>query len=279
MDYVLKSPASTVTLEIFDAQQNLVRRLSSEDKRSTKRAPLPVAERWLPKPEVIEKSPGMHRFVWSLTWASSGGPIADDDSDVRNPSGPKVIPGDYQVRLTVDGQSQTQMLNVVMDPRSPATPEVLTRQFQLGKQIFDETIKARRVLAEISSIQKQLTEAQQKPEAQGADVKTALATAQSSLSKIRTGKKDPPEAGRGLEDAYKDLASALRVVEGGDRLAPSQAIAVFNESSQQIKARVGEWISFKQSRLPELNRLLRQANLPSIAIAEVGEEVELLWSR
>jgi hypothetical protein len=279
IDYVLKSPANSVILEVFDAQQNLVRRFSSEDKKSPKHTPLPVAERWFPKPEVIEKSPGMHRFVWNLTWASSGGPVADEESDMRNPSGPKVIPGNYQVRLTVDGQSLTQMLSVVMDPRSQATPEVLTRQFQLGKQIFEETIKTRRAMAEISSIQKQLADAQQKPAAQEAEVKKALVDAQSSLSKILTGKENPQEPGRGLQDAYKDLASALRVVEGGDRLAPSQAIAVYDESSQQIKASIADWTTFKQTKLRELNRQLRQANLPPIAIAEIRDEIEFLSSR
>jgi photosystem II stability/assembly factor-like uncharacterized protein len=279
IDYLLKSPASSVILEVFDGQQNLVRRFSSEDKKSPKHTPLPVAERWFPKPEIIEKSPGMHRFVWNLMWASSGGPVADEESDVHNPSGPKVVPGSYQVRLTVDGQSQTQMLSVVMDPRSPATAEILSQQFQLGKQIFEETIETRRAMAEISSIQKQLADAQQKPEAQGADVKTALAAAQSSLSKILTGKENPQESGRGLQDAYKDLASALRVVEGGDRLAPSQATAVFDESSRQIKARVDEWTTFKRTRLPELNRELRQANLPPIAVAEIEKELEFLSSR
>jgi hypothetical protein len=166
-----------------------------------------------------------------------------------------------------------------MDPRSPATAEILSQQFQLGKQIFEETIETRRAMAEISSIQKQLADAQQKPEAQGADIKTALAAARSSLSKILTGKENPQESGRGLQDAYKDLASALRVVEGGDRPAPSQATAVFNESSRQIKARVDEWTTFKRTKLPELNRELRQANLPPIAVAEIEKELEFLSSR
>jgi len=279
IDYVLKSPADTVTVEFFDAHQNLIRRFSSEEKRSTKHPAIPVAERWFPKPELIEKSPGMHRFVWNLTWGSSGGPPADEDSDIRNPTGPKAIPGHYQVRLTVDGQSQTQTLSVVMDPRSAATATILAQQFQLGKQIFDEAIDTRHVIAEITSVQKQLAEAQQKPVAQPADIKNALDTAQSSLGKILTGNETPQTPGRGLQDAYKDLASALRVVEGGDRPAPSQAVAVYNEASAQIKARVAQWNTFKQAHLPDLNRQLRQADLPPINIAEVEEESDFLLSQ
>jgi hypothetical protein len=45
----------------------------------------------------------------------------------------------------------------------------------------------------------------------------------------------------GLEDAFADMASALSVVESGDRAVPSQAIAVYTESSQRVKAAIAEW--------------------------------------
>ena len=76
IDYFLRSPADKIQLEIFDGKQNLVRRLSSEDAIPAKHPPLPVAERWFSKPEVLEKTAGVHRFVWNLTWRSSGGPSA-----------------------------------------------------------------------------------------------------------------------------------------------------------------------------------------------------------
>ncbi|MGB6631096.1 MAG: hypothetical protein WBE52_07650 [Terriglobales bacterium] len=283
-DYYLPSSASVVRLEVFDAQQNLVRKFSSEDASKMKHPPLPVAERWFPKPEVLEKTAGMHRFVWNLTWASSGGPEADEDSEYHNPSGPKAVPGIYQVRLTVDGKTQNQSLKVIMDPRASATPEELTQQLQLGQQIFGETIEARRALAEIGSVQKQLTDIQlkviqQKLGAQNGQLKSALTEAQSSIDMILTNKEHLVDDGPGLQDAYTGLASALRVVESGDRAVPSQAIAVYKESSQQIKPRVAEWVQFKQTRLPQLNQQLRDANLAPIAIAEIEQQVEFLMSR
>jgi photosystem II stability/assembly factor-like uncharacterized protein len=278
IDYFLKAPATNVKLEIFDAQQTLVRSFSSEDKTPAEHRTLPVAERWFPKPEVLDKTAGMHRFVWDLAWASSGGPIADEEAEFHNPNGPKVIPGTYQVRLMVDTQSQSQSLEVLMDPRSPATPEVLSQQFRLGKRIFDETIQVRRAVAEISSVQKQVADVQQFA-AQNPELKSALREAQSSLGKILTNKEPPQEQGQGLAGAYKDLASALRVVEGGDRAVPSQAIALYMESSQQIKERISEWASFKQTKLPELNQQLRNANLTPIAITDIEQKLESPISR
>jgi photosystem II stability/assembly factor-like uncharacterized protein len=274
IDYFLASAASSVQLEVFDAQQNLVRKFSSEDPSGGKHRPLPVAERWFPKPEVVEKTAGAHRFVWNLAWASSGGPSADEDSEYGNPSGPKAVPGSYQVRLTVDGKTQAQLLKIIMDPRSAATAEILTQQLQLGRQIFGETVEARRALAEITSVQKQLADIQAKPEAQSAQVKSAVAEARSAIGKILRNKESA-----GLQDAYTGLASALRVVEGGDRAVPSQAIEVYEESSRQVKARIAEWARFKQTGLVELNQRLREAGLGPIAIAEIEEQVDFLVTR
>ncbi len=294
MDYFLPSAASSVRLEIFDAQNNLVRTFSSNDRSSEdhslkdqgtrKHPPLPVAERWFPKPEVLEKTAGMHRFVWNLTWGSSGGPSADEEAEYRNPSGPKAVPGIYKVRLTVDGKGQDQSLKVVMDPRSPATPEVLTQQLQLGRQIFGETIEARRALAEINSLQKQLADiqqklGQQKAGPQSAQLKPALSAAQQEIGKILTNKEHTPAEELGLQSAYAGLASALRVVESGDRAVPSQAITVFQESSQQVRARIAEWTQFKLTKLDQLNQQLRVAGLAPIVIAEIEQRVEVLISR
>jgi photosystem II stability/assembly factor-like uncharacterized protein len=284
LDYFLPSAASTVQLEIFDAQQNLVRRFSArshstgeQDQGTWKHQPLPVAERWFPKPEVLEKTAGIHRFVWNLTWSTSGGPTADEDAEYHAPSGPKAVPGTYQARLTIDGKAQTQSLKVIMDPRSPATPETLAEQLRLGRQMFGETIEARRALAEIGSVQKQLADIQQKIAMQGAQLKPALAEANSAIGKILSNK--VPGEAPGLQDAYNGLASALRVVENGDRAVPSQAVAVYNESSSQVKARIADWTQFKQTKLAQLNQQLREANLAPIAIAEIEQQVEFLISR
>jgi hypothetical protein len=181
--------------------------------------------------------------------------------------GPKAVPGLYQVRLTVDGKAQIQALKVVMDPRSPAAAEVLAQQFQLAKQIFGETMEARRTLAEIGSVQKQISDLRVKLTPQDSPLKVELSDVQSGIEKILKNKKNATE-GPGLQDAYTALATALRVVEGGDRAAPSQAVAVYEESSRQVKARIAEWTRFKQTRVEQLNQQLRASKVGPLAIAD-----------
>jgi hypothetical protein len=219
----------------------------------------------------------MHRFVWDLTWRSSGGPDADEDADYRNPRGPKAAPGNYQVRLTVDGQTQSQTLQVKMDPRSSATQEILVRQLELGRKIFGETLEARRAMAEMTQVQKQLGDAQEK--AQDQKLKTSLTDAQAEVAKILSSKPKPSDQAQGLQEAYSDLASALRVVESGDRAIPAQATELYEQSSEQVKKRLLQWKEFKQARLPKINEDLQRANLKPVAVAEIEREVEVLMTQ
>ena len=284
IDYFLQSPATNVVLEIFDPQQKLVRKFSSEDKHPEKHPPVPIAERWFPKPEVLLSNPGTHRFVWNLKWGNSGVSSPDEETELRNPSGPLAVPGDYSIRLTVNGKPQTQHLKVVMDPRSPATPEILQRQLELGQQIFAEALEARRALAEIGSVQKQLADVEQKLGEQNLgdqnpSLKSAVANARSGIAEILSSKDNKEQQPAGLQDGYSEMVSALHVVEGGDRAVPAQAIAVYQESSQRVKIGIAAWAKFKETKLPQLNQQLREGNLPAIAISEIEQEVEFLMSR
>jgi hypothetical protein len=229
---------------------------------------VPIAGRWLHQPQVPGTTAGMHRFVWDLVWGGSAGADNDAEADYRSPSAPKIVPGNYQVRLTVDGSSQARPLRIVMDPRSPATLAVLTRQFQLAKQMFSEAIDTRHALAEIAGVQKRLTDQQHASPAPDAQLNATLTAAEAAVSKIADGKGRSLDQGQGLSDAYKDLASALRVVESGDRETPAQAVAVYQQSSQQIKECLREWIDFKEKELPQINEHLRSAHQPLITPGE-----------
>lgn len=278
VDYFLNAPAKQVTLEIFDAQHQLVRKFSSGDEQLANNATMPIAERWFPKPEALDKDSGMHRFVWDLKWESSGPPVEEEEATLKNPSGPKAIPGTYEIRLTVDGHVQSANLHIAMDPRSTATQAVLAQQLQLGKQIFAETMEPRRALAEMDSVQKQILDLQKSTADQHPELQSTLAEAQSAIGKILTsiGQSGSPP---GLQDAYTDLVNVLVVVEGGDRAVPSQAIALSDELGPEIKSRIAEWTNFKQTRLPQLNQRLHDAGVSTITISEIEREVEYLMTR
>jgi len=263
LDYFLKSGAEDAKLEIVDSKRKLTRSFSSGMQREQRRPPAPIAERWFPKPQRLETSAGMHRFVWDLRWTDGGS--AEEDSDYGAPHGPRAVPGEYEVRLTVNGKTWTQPLTITMDPRSSAAPQELEQQLSLGMTIYSEARESRRLLAEVNSVEKQLSELQAKLDTRP-DLKTSAADARDSIKKILAGNEER-RGSMGLEAANTGLTSALRVVESGDRTVPAQALEVYRESSASLKAAAEDWNSFKTAQLPQFNQQLRQANLNTIPIA------------
>ena len=258
IDYFLQSPAKDVKLEIVDAKRNLTRTFSFGVPGEQKRPPLPIADRWLPKPQLLETSPGMHRFVWDLRWD------ADQENEYGAPRAPRAVAGTYQVRLTVDGKTVTQPLVIVMDPRCPASAQELERQLELGLRIYADVRESRRILAEVNSAQKQLSDLQSGLKEHGG-LEVSLIDAGDSIKKILGGSEVPPRI-TGLETANSGLGAALRVVESGDRAVPAQALDVYQSSRAAMEIAVESWNSFKTKQLPQINQQLRQANLPPITI-------------
>jgi photosystem II stability/assembly factor-like uncharacterized protein len=268
IDYFLAAPAEHVKLEIFDAQHELVRSFSSDTMRPAQRPAVPIAERWLPKPQTPDKAAGMHRFVWNLTW----GPEAPDsgEEEPAAPRGPRAAPGDYEVRLTIDGKTFTQPLHITMDPRSTATPQDLARQVKLGREIFTEALDARKALSAIRKMQKQLSDLAPKLQ-QNVDLKASADVASNELKTIISGASFHDV---GLDEANTGLSAALRVVESSDRPVPAQALELYRESSATAKVALAKWNDFKSKRLPELNHQLEGAGLSPLAGAQIEREIE-----
>ena len=275
-DYYLSSTAQQVKLEIFDAHNQVVRRfVSGPSKEGASHPPLPIAARWFPEPQRLGATPGMHRFVWDLRWSSSGDSDDVEDEGFGAPHGPRAVPGMYQVKLTVDGTSFAQPLKVEMDPRSGATTAILAEQLRLGLEMFGKARQGRRAAAEIDSVKQRLGEL--KPQLAGKpDLLSQLTNVETAIANIEKGNANSIAGSTGLETANTGVTSALRVVESGDRTVPAQAIEVYKESDDAMKARVADWSKLKTTTLAQFNEALRAANLRPIQISAIEEEVEEL---
>ncbi len=277
IDYFLPARAAEVKLEITDSTGMLVRRYSSTDKKQEKMPPLPIAQSWFPKPVVLESSAGMHRFVWDLRWNGSGTGEEFEDEGYGAPRGPRVAPGEYQVKLTVDGAAYEQALNVAMDPRSKATAAELAQQQKLGLEIFGEVRQGRKVLAELNAAKISLAKLKEQMKGQAA-LLTHAEKLEATIDTVEKGSKSQPES-MGLEAAVNGLQSTLRVVEGGDRTTPEQALEVYRLSDDSTKSRVAEWKNVKSGELAEFNRAVQKYGLHPIEISAIEKAVERMTSQ
>src|SRR2546423_693399 len=119
IDYYLKSNASgAVVLEILDPSGEVIRRYSSEDKPPLiDPDTLNIPTYWIRKRESLSTSAGMHRWIWDLRPTPPANQRGGLESIFFGGRGPAVLPGNYSVRLTVNGKSYSQSLVVKPDPR------------------------------------------------------------------------------------------------------------------------------------------------------------------
>ncbi len=254
VDYYLRSGARQVTLDIYDQNNTLVRHVLSGQEPPT-HPPLPIAERWFPKPSVLETTSGMHRYVWDLRWKSSSeGEPADDEDAYGSPRGPRIVPGNYTLKLIVDGKSYTQPLQVAMDPRSPATPQVLQEQFKLALQIYAEAQETRQALNEIEAAGKRLNASKPQLQTSHPELLPQLTALESAMNAIKTGTPGPPGTISGLTAANAGLASALRAVESGDRTPPAQALEVYRLANEAAKSSLAQWKKLQSGALAQVDQ-------------------------
>ncbi len=145
LDYTLGSAATgPVTLEILDAQGNVLRRYANTDSpelTSEQLAVQMIPTYWVRPFRALPASAGMHRWVWDLRTAAPdveerSYPISAVPHDTpRVPQGPLVPPGEYTVRLTAAGATQTAPLTVTMDPRVKTPAAALEAQFALERRL------------------------------------------------------------------------------------------------------------------------------------------------
>jgi photosystem II stability/assembly factor-like uncharacterized protein len=131
--YFKTAPKEEVKLEILDAQGAVVKTYSSVKKEEDSGpAEWPDVQRLS---ENLPVEDGLNRFSWNLRYED---PVKVPgnfyETDIP-PKGPMALPGTYQVRLTVAGQSQTAALELRKDPRVGASQADLEKQFELERQI------------------------------------------------------------------------------------------------------------------------------------------------
>ena len=282
IDYYLGETTTKVTLQILDAQGRVLRHFSSAEKAPSRRPLLPIAERWFPKPQMLETSAGEHRFVWDLNAGSSSAGTGDDDADdaLGAPAGPRVPPGTYTLRLNVatgmpeDSWQQDRTLRVVMDPRCACTEAVLGEQYAFGQQIYAQLLAGRKAMAELESVATQIRKVDLNDTSTAADLSGAVRDAQKHLDAIRGG-----ASGGGLAEAVSGLGTDLRLVESGDRTAPATAHTIFDQMGEIEKAKVAAWQQFKKSGLDALNAALSRAHREPIKIAAIEEQVQYAMTR
>jgi photosystem II stability/assembly factor-like uncharacterized protein len=236
--YYLKSPAqSGVTLDVVDASGQVIRHYSSHDRAVAPATPPAFPSSWIHPTQPISAEAGMHRFIWDLrhTPLPAETPeytmsTASNQTAPPGLQGPQVLPGTYQLRLTAGGQTMTESVEVVMDPRVQVSREDLEKQFALEMKIANGLQQDESAIQEIRAFK---THA-------GSD----LAKKAADLLGEEEGRR-PSRNKVSFLELNGVLAHLEDVVDSADAAPTTQATAAVDEALAQLKSLLEQWQALK----------------------------------
>ncbi|MFL6210767.1 MAG: VPS10 domain-containing protein [Pyrinomonadaceae bacterium] len=277
IDYYLKRDATgPVTLEILDAAGKVVRRFASTDQPE----PLDpqdyaVPAYWFRPPRILSARAGMQRFVWGLHYPRPLAerydfPISAIYHDTpRTPQGPLVQPGQYTVKLTVNGRSYTQPLAVRIDPRVKTPLASLRQQFALSMRAYEGMNQAFEALTSLRKLREQVKDLRAKVET-GA-MSEPLAQFDSKLLTLEGAGGGPGRTGTDAPSLTRlngDWNTLLDMLQEGDFAPTTQAVRTADELQTKHTKALAVWADLKSKDLGALNDQLRRAGLTALTLAD-----------
>jgi len=263
--YLASPPEDSVALDIFDADGSVVRsyvRKAGAD-ASTSPGGLPAHA-------------GLNRFVWDLRYEGApplrvpGGPVFE----AGGPAAPRVVPGDYTARLTVDGRTAHTTLHVALDPRVHAPARDLKAQLDLMLELRRAMTDDHEAFNRIAGVREQLglLERQLGSDPAMSDVVRAVRTldehadsAATALFQFRA--KVPKELFMNHPATLNvKLASLQRSVDAADAAPTAQQLAVFRMLRARLDGALGAWDEIRSTELPALNRLLTERGIGPVFV-------------
>lgn len=266
-------------MEILDDKGAVVRRYASSDQpepleKLANEYPIPMY--WVRPPQILSGQPGMHRFVWDLHYAPPQAleyefPIAAILRDtVKSPLGAWAMPGEYTVRLIVEGQSHTQPLRLVIDPRIKTPLEELRKQFEMQAAAVEGMNNSYESLEQVQSVRSQLADLAPKTKANAklSEAVTALDKQCASLAgATETSFYGLPPSGRKPENfstLNQHFATILAVADSADAAPTTQAQTALQQILEDETPVRAQWTALRDRDIPNLNKLLKKSKLPEI---------------
>jgi hypothetical protein len=278
--YSLKSkPATNIELEFLDPNGKSIRKFTQKIARegeasaSSGQAQAPPPDEGgfgFGAPARITTDAGLNRFVWDMRHTDA----------VRFPGmilwagetrGPKVPPGRYQVKLTVDGKSVTQNLEIKPDPRLTATPADYTKQSELALKIRDKLNETHNAIIQIRDVRKQVEDLLKRVGAQSKPINDAGTALTKKLTVIEEAlyqtKNQSSQDPLNFPIRLNNKLAALAGVVGGAESAPTaQSYAVYDELVAAIDAELAQLSQIMKTDVPAFNQLVRDQNIPAVVV-------------
>lgn len=271
ISYHLADAADKLTLDILDGDGNLLRSFNNLDE-AARNAQEDDPE--APKKLYASAKAGWNRFLWDMR-VDEAVRLDANDPQAGHVVGPMVVPGSYQVRVTVGDTTETQAFAVLPDPGAEGSPEDLQAQFDLLLQIRDTFSKAtstvnqmRKIRAQLEGWAERLNGSQNgvgKLAQSASDLQAQVLEVEQKLIYPGLKKGWPGMLNKGVQLLGK-LATLPAVVATGDYRPTDQAVAVYEKLAGEIDEVIAEYQALVEGDLAEFNKQIVESEISVIGV-------------
>ena len=244
IDYYLNEVANDVTLEVIKYSQNpaearsgrtILRKYSSKD-TLYKIGDVNIPHYWIRPQQILSTGEGHHRFMWDMKLDPLNVPpsypiSANYMNTAPDQTSPWVLPGNYTVRLIVDGKVHEQSITIKKDPRIKTLSKDLKLQYDLSVQCYNARKECMNILNEIRAYKAKL---------QG-DQNTPAFKEINSLETTLPGANEPS-----FSRLNTSFASLFNVLQDSDTPPTAQVISAAKELQQQFILLKKKWEALKK---------------------------------
>ena len=250
----------TVSIDILEMDGSLIQRFSNvakEDKLD------PSAD----KP--LKVKTGGNRLIWNMRYP--GYKTFKGMVFYSSPNaGPKVVPGDYKVRLNYNGQTSEQLLTIVKDPRLPNSNDDYQKQFDFLLEVRDQVSRANSAIVAIRTIKEDLGYLKGKSELKKG-LKDLIAEFESKLEVVENNihmtknqsYQDPLNYGIRINNR---LAFLMADSQRGDYPPTDQAKEFFVEVTKELDAEILALDKLMDEYVSKINGQVSESNMQMISV-------------
>ncbi len=188
-------------------------------------------------------------------------------------AGPRAVPGDYKVRLTINGEAQEQPFTILKNPNSTVTQEDFQLQFDFLSDLLAKVTETHETIEDIRALRSQLKAYNDR--LKGDEAMDSIVNTSKSIIKTLTNieerlyqtknrsRQDPLNFPIRLNNKLAHLNSLMSI---GDYRPTNQAVAVKNELTGLIDEQLNRYQSIIKKDVPALNALIKAAAVDAISI-------------
>lgn len=255
--FLRQPPQGELKLAFLDASGNEIRAFSTADENPAARPPA--------------KS-GINRFVWNLRYPGPAKVSARDLHPWQREDGPLVVPGDYVVRLTVDGHEQTQPFSVTIDPRVMTSDADLVAQRDFLLAVRDRLSETNDLLNQVDALREQV--ALWSTRSLASEINDRLTELTAPLDELRAQLIDVHWDGPQLwpTGLHEKFSAVLESADGADFAPPRQARDVFAELETRLDGVRRQFDDLLGGTVAEVNQAISAAQIAPLGLdADSGQ--------